>query len=139
VVTFVGPPEPVLEAAVRAARKALEVIDMHKHKGAHPRFGAIDVCPLVPIANITMDETVEWAHKFGRRLGDELGLTGYFYEYAATTPQRRNLADVRSGEYEGLAQKLARPEGPRISAPHSSIPAAALSPSGRAISSSRTT
>jgi glutamate formiminotransferase/formiminotetrahydrofolate cyclodeaminase len=110
VVTFVGPPEPVLEAAVRAVRRAKELIDMRKHRGEHPRFGACDVCPLVPVANITMEQTVEWAHKLGRRLADEVGISGYFYEYAASNPQRKNLATVRAGEYEGLAEKLRQPE-----------------------------
>ncbi len=111
VVTFVGPPEPVLEAAVRAARKAGELIDMSKHKGAHPRFGAMDVCPLVPVANITMDETVVYARKLAQRLADELGMTIYCYENAAFSEERRNLAYVRAGEYEGLKDKLSRPEG----------------------------
>lgn len=110
VVTFVGPPEPVIEAAVRAARAANRLIDMSKHKGEHPRFGAMDVCPLVPVANITMDETVTHARHLAGRLADELGMTIYCYEYAATSPARRNLADVRAGEYEGLPEKLARPE-----------------------------
>jgi len=110
VVTFVGPPEPVIEAAVRAGRKASELIDMRKHKGAHPRFGAMDVCPLVPVANITMDETVVWARRLAQRLADEVGLTIYCYEYAAFKPERRNLATVRAGEYEGLAEKLRQPE-----------------------------
>lgn len=110
VVTFVGPPEQVLEAAVRAVRKASELIDMRQHKGEHPRFGATDVCPLVPVANITMEETVEYARKLGKRLGDELGVTVYCYENAAFKDERRNLATVRAGEYEGLKDKLARPE-----------------------------
>jgi len=110
VVTFVGQPQQVLEAAVRAVRKASEVIDMRCHKGEHPRFGATDVCPLVPVANITMEETVEWAHKLGKRLGDEVGITVYCYENAAFKPERRNLATVRAGEYEGLKDKLSRPE-----------------------------
>jgi glutamate formiminotransferase/formiminotetrahydrofolate cyclodeaminase len=110
VVTFVGPPEPVIEAAVRAGRKAKELIDMSKHKGEHPRFGAMDVCPLVPVADITMEEVVPLAHKLGRRLGDEVGISGYFYEYAATRPERRNLATVRAGEYEGLPDKLRKPQ-----------------------------
>jgi glutamate formiminotransferase/formiminotetrahydrofolate cyclodeaminase len=110
VVTFVGPPEAVLEAAVRAGRQARELIDMSKHKGAHPRFGAMDVCPLVPVANITMDEVVPLAHRLGERLGDEVGISGYFYEYAATKDERRNLAVVRAGEYEGLPEKLSKPE-----------------------------
>ena len=111
VVTFVGPPEPVIEAAVRAGRKAAELIDMSRHHGEHPRFGAMDVCPLVPVANITMDEVVPLAHKLAQRLGEEVGLTIYCYEYAATRPERRNLAAVRAGEYEGLAEKLKTPEG----------------------------
>lgn len=106
VVTFVGEPAPIIEAAVRAARCAKEWIDMRKHHGEHPRFGAMDVCPLVPIANITMEETVKHAHALGKRLGDEVGVTIYCYENAATKPERRNLATVRSGEYEGLADKL---------------------------------
>lgn len=110
VVTFVGPPEPVIEAAVRAGRKAAELIDMSKHHGEHPRFGAMDVCPLVPVADITMDQTVEYARRLAKRLGEEAGLTIYCYESAALTPERKNLATVRSGEYEGLAEKLAKPE-----------------------------
>jgi glutamate formiminotransferase/formiminotetrahydrofolate cyclodeaminase len=110
VVTFVGEPEPVIEAAFRAIRKAAELIDMRKHKGAHPRFGATDVCPLVPVANITMEETVEYAHKLGERVGRELGIPVYCYENAAFTPERRNLAHVRAGEYEGLPEKLSKPE-----------------------------
>jgi len=110
VVTFVGPPEEVVEAAVRAARRASELIDMSKHHGEHPRFGATDVCPLVPVANITMKETAELARKLAKRIGTELGIPVYCYEYAAFTEQRRNLANVRSGEYEGLRDKLARPE-----------------------------
>ena len=110
VVTFVGTPDAVIEAAVCAARKAAELIDMGKHHGAHPRFGSLDVCPLVPIANITMEETVPHAHKLAERLGEEVGLTIYCYEYAARTPNRRNLAVVREGEYEGLAEKLGKPE-----------------------------
>lgn len=111
VVTFVGPPEPVKEAAFRAARMANQLIDMSKHRGEHPRFGALDVCPLVPVAHITMDETALHARQLAQRLGDELGMTIYGYEYAATTPARRNLADVRAGEYEGLKDKLSRAEG----------------------------
>ncbi len=110
VVTFVGEPEPVLEAAVRAVRKASELIDMSKHHGEHPRFGACDVCPLVPVSNVTMEETVEYARRLARRLGEELGLTIYCYENAAFTERRRNLAYVRSGEYEALKEKLANPE-----------------------------
>ena len=109
VITFVGEPEPVIEAAFRLIQKASELIDMSQHKGEHPRFGATDVCPLVPIANITMDETVTYAHKLGERVGRELGIPGYFYENAATQEQRKDLAVVRKGEYEGLAEKLVDP------------------------------
>ncbi len=110
VVTMVGPPEAVIEAAVRAAGKAAELIDMRRHTGEHPRFGAMDVCPLVPIADITMDQTVEYARKLAQRLGEEVGLSIYCYEHAAMTPDRQNLAEVRSGEYEGLKDKLSRPQ-----------------------------
>src|SRR5262245_7405844 len=110
VVTFVGEPAPVIEAAVRAARKAVELIDMTKHKGEHPRFGALDVCPLVPVSGISMEETAAHARALGKRLGEEVGLTVFLYENAASSEQRRNLAAVRAGEYEGLKDKLARPE-----------------------------
>jgi glutamate formiminotransferase/formiminotetrahydrofolate cyclodeaminase len=110
VVTFVGTPEEVIEAAFRAIKKAASLIDMRKHKGAHPRFGATDVCPLVPVANITMNETVEYAHRLAERVGNELKIPVYCYENAALKPERRNLANVRAGEYEGLAEKLANPE-----------------------------
>ncbi|KAF5068576.1 hypothetical protein DSECCO2_241860 [anaerobic digester metagenome] len=109
VVTIAGEPEQVIEAAFRAVKKAMEVIDMSKHSGAHPRFGATDVCPLVPIANITMEETVKYAHLLGERIGKELGIPVYCYEEAARIPERRNLAFCRSGEYEGLSQKLNDP------------------------------
>jgi glutamate formiminotransferase/formiminotetrahydrofolate cyclodeaminase len=110
VVTFVGEPEAVCEAAFLAGKKAKELIDMTKHKGEHPRFGAMDVCPLVPVANISMNETVEYARKLAKRLGDELQYPIYCYEFAAMSPERKNLAYVRSGEYEGLAEKLTKPE-----------------------------
>ncbi|MDR2127264.1 MAG: glutamate formimidoyltransferase [Prevotellaceae bacterium] len=110
VVTFVGAPANVCEAAFRAVKKASELIDMKKHHGEHPRFGATDVLPLVPIANITMDETVEYARKLAKRIGDELHIPVYCYEMAAFTPQRKNLADCRAGEYEGLKAKLSNPE-----------------------------
>ncbi|MEH6764958.1 MAG: glutamate formimidoyltransferase [Aequorivita antarctica] len=106
VITFVGEPEPVIEAAFRLIKKASELIDMSKHSGAHPRFGATDVCPLVPIANITLEETAKYAHKLGERVGKELGIPGYFYETAAKEEKRKNLANCRSGEYEGLPKKL---------------------------------
>jgi glutamate formiminotransferase/formiminotetrahydrofolate cyclodeaminase len=109
VVTFVGPPEAVVEAAVQAGRAAAEAIDMHRHHGEHPRFGAMDVCPLVPVSGITMDDTAVLARGLARRLGDEVGLTVYCYGYAALHPDRRDLAAVRAGEYEGLEARLADP------------------------------
>jgi len=110
VVTFVGEPEKVTEAAFKAVRKASELIDMSKHHGEHPRMGATDVCPLVPVSGITMEETAEYAQRLARRIGDELEIAVYCYENAAFSEQRRNLADCRSGEYEGLRKKLADPD-----------------------------
>ncbi len=110
VVTFVGEPEPVVQAAFLAIRKAAELIDMRRHKGEHPRMGATDVCPLIPISNITMEETVEWAHRLGEMAGRELGIPLYMYEYAATRPEWKNLAAIRAGEYEALPEKLEKPE-----------------------------
>ncbi len=109
VVTFVGTPDEVIEAAYLAIKKAAELIDMSKHHGEHPRFGATDVCPLVPISNISMEETVKYAHKLAKRVGEELEIPVYCYEFAAREEKRRNLANVRSGEYEGLKEKLANP------------------------------
>ncbi len=106
VVTFVGEPEFVLEAAFRGVKKAAELIDMSKHSGAHPRFGATDVCPLVPVANISMEEAVEYAHKLAKRIGEEAGVPVYCYEYAAKIEERRNLAVCRSGEYEGIEERI---------------------------------
>ncbi len=110
VVTMVGTPEEVCEAAFRAVKKASELIDMSKHKGAHPRFGATDVCPLVPVSNITMEETVEYARKLAERIGTELNIPIYCYENAAFTKERRNLAVCRSGEYEALAERITSDE-----------------------------
>ena len=107
VITFVGEPEPVIQAAFLLIKKASELIDMSKHSGEHPRMGATDVCPLVPIANISMEETVSFAHKLGERVGKELELPGYFYEFAAKEDSRKNLAVNRAGEYEGLSKKIA--------------------------------
>ncbi|MGB2224973.1 MAG: glutamate formimidoyltransferase [Polaribacter sp.] len=107
VITFVGEPENVIEAAFLLIKKASELIDMSKQTGEHPRFGATDVCPLIPLSNITMEETVVYAHKLGERVGKELEISGYFYENAASAENRRNLANVRAGEYEGLREKLA--------------------------------
>lgn len=109
VVTFVGEPERVIEAAFLGIQKACEVIDMSKHTGEHPRMGATDVCPLIPIANISMEETAEWARKLGERVGRELNLPIYLYEAAASSPERKNLAVIRAGEYEGLPEKLQDP------------------------------
>lgn len=110
VVTFVGSPAAVEEAAFRAIAKAAEVIDMSRHSGAHPRMGATDVCPFVPVDGIGMAECAEIARRLGKRVGEQLGIPVYLYEEAASRPERRNLASVRKGEYEGLADKLARPE-----------------------------
>jgi len=110
VVTFAGAPENVVEAAVRAAQKAAELIDMRQHLGEHPRFGAMDVCPLVPVSGISIEETASYAHQLAERLGREVGLTVFCYEHAATSDDRQNLANVRAGEYEGLKEKLAKPE-----------------------------
>ena len=110
VVTFVGTPEGAVEAAFKAIAKAAEVIDMSQHHGAHARMGATDVCPFVPVSELTTDDCVELARQLGKRVGEELGIPVYLYEYAATRPERKNLADVRKGEYEGLAEKLKDPE-----------------------------
>ena len=101
VVTFIGSPEAVKEGAFRAAKAASELIDMTRHKGEHARFGALDVCPFVPVAGVTMDECVQIANEVGQRIGDELGIPVYLYENAAKLPERQNLAKIRAGEYEG--------------------------------------
>ena len=109
VVTFVGEPKAVVEAAFRGARKAAELIDMRLHHGAHPRSGATDVCPLIPVANITLEECAALARSLAKRLYDELGIACYCYEAAAFTPERRNLAVCREGEYEALPEKMKDP------------------------------
>ncbi|HEY3055230.1 MAG TPA: glutamate formimidoyltransferase, partial [Thermoanaerobaculia bacterium] len=109
VITFVGDPEAVFEGAFRLVKRGVELIDMTTHRGAHPRMGAVDVVPFVPVANVTMDECVELARRLGERVGRELGIPVYLYEYACSAPDRRNLADIREGEYEGCARKLADP------------------------------
>ena len=106
VITFVGEPQPVIEAAFLLIEKSKELINMSIHKGEHPRMGAVDVCPLIPISNITMEETVEYAHKLSQRVGDELGIPVYCYENAAKEEKRINLSNCRSGEYEGLSKKI---------------------------------
>lgn len=109
VVTIVGEPDAIVEAAFKGIKKAAELIDMSKHKGEHPRMGATDVCPFVPISGISMEETVVYARKLAEKVGNELGIPVYCYENAAFTEERRNLANCRSGEYEGLQKKLSDP------------------------------
>ena len=110
VYTFIGAPEAVAQAALKAAATASQLIDMSKHSGAHPRMGALDVCPFVPVSGVTMDECVALARRVGEDMARELGVPVYLYENAASRPERRSLADIRSGEYEALAAKLAKPE-----------------------------
>ena len=110
VVTFVGDPDSVVEAAFQATRTAAAVLDMSRHHGAHPRLGATDVCPFVPVDGVTLDDCAELARRLGARVGRELELPVYLYEHAASRPERRNLATIRKGEYEGLADKLKDPQ-----------------------------
>ncbi|MBE6195945.1 MAG: glutamate formimidoyltransferase [Rikenellaceae bacterium] len=116
VVTFVGEPEAVLEAAFQGVKRASELIDMRNHKGAHPRMGATDVCPLIPIAGITLEECAELARQLGKRIGEELQIPVYAYEAAAFTPERRNLAVCRRGEYEALPERMVGAEAPDFGA-----------------------
>jgi glutamate formiminotransferase/formiminotetrahydrofolate cyclodeaminase len=110
VVTFVGSPDATVEAAFCAIKKAAELIDMHKHKGAHPRMGATDVCPFIPISNVSWDEAIECANRLGKRIGDELKIPVYLYEKAASNKSRSNLSVIRAGEYEGFFEKIKQPE-----------------------------
>ncbi|MBT6458801.1 MAG: glutamate formimidoyltransferase, partial [Planctomycetaceae bacterium] len=110
VITFVGPPETVGEAAFQLIKKAAELIDMRNHRGEPPRMGATDVCPFVPVSGVSMEECVEIARKLAERVGNELGIPGYLYESAALSVERQNLATCRKGQYEGLA-KLETPGG----------------------------
>ena len=110
VVTFVGTPTAVVQAAFLGIKKAAELINMSRHKGEHPRMGATDVCPLIPIAHISMEETAEWARRLGAMVGHPLSIPVYLYEAAASKPERMNLAHIRAGEYEGLNEKLKKPE-----------------------------
>lgn len=110
VVTFVGEPDHVIEAAYRGIKKAAGLIDMSKHKGEHPRFGATDVCPLVPVANVSMEEAVEYARKLGNKVGEELGIPVFAYEFAAFKEERHSLASCRSGEYEALKERMTTEE-----------------------------
>ena len=110
VVTFVGAPDEVIDAAFLAIKKASELIDMAQHSGEHPRMGATDVCPLIPISGITMDDLVAYAKKLGERVGRELKIPVFLYEHAASAPDRQNLATIRAGEYEGMEKKLQDPQ-----------------------------
>ncbi|HXY60687.1 MAG TPA: glutamate formimidoyltransferase [Chthoniobacterales bacterium] len=110
VVTLVGSPDAAVEAAFRGIKKAAELIDMRKHKGAHPRMGATDVCPFIPVSNVSWEEAIECANKLGKRVGQELGIPVYLYEKAAKDKSRSNLAVIRGGEYEGFAEKIKKPE-----------------------------
>jgi glutamate formiminotransferase / formiminotetrahydrofolate cyclodeaminase len=133
VMTFAGAPEAVVEAAFQGIKKAAELIDMRLQTGEHPRIGVTDVCPLIPISGVTMEETIEWSKKLAAKVGaplspDDVGMSclhipTFLYENSASKPERRNLANIRSGEYEGLKQKLASPEwqpdfGPSAFNPH---------------------
>ena len=110
VVTFVGSPDAVIEAAFRGIQKAGELIDMRGHQGAHPRMGATDVCPLIPVSGISMEETVAWAQKLAARVGNELQIPVYLYEAAQSDTKRNNLSVIRAGEYEGFSEKIVKPE-----------------------------
>jgi glutamate formiminotransferase/formiminotetrahydrofolate cyclodeaminase len=110
VVTFVGSPDAAVEAAFRGIKKAAELIDMRKQKGAHPRMGATDVCPFIPVNNVSWEEAIECANKLGKRVGEELAIPVYLYEKAAKNRSRSNLAVIRAGEYEGFAEKITKPE-----------------------------
>src|SRR6266702_1342696 len=110
VVTFVGGPEAAVEAAFRGIQKAAELIDMRKHKGAHPRMGATDVCPFVPVSNVSWEEAIASAKQLGKRVGDELNIPVYLYERAAKDKSRSNLSVIRTGEYEGFFEKIKQPE-----------------------------
>src|SRR5579863_8943600 len=110
VVTFVGSPAAVVEASFRAIKKAGELIDMSKDKGEHPRMGATDVCPLIPIANISMEETAKYARQLAKRVGEELHIPVFLYEHAQADKKRNNLSVIRAGEYEGFFKKIKLPE-----------------------------
>src|SRR5437667_2271817 len=106
VVTFVGSPEAAVEAAFRGIKKAAELIDMRKHKGAHPRMGGTDVCPFIPVSNVSWEEAIACANQLGKRVGEELKIPVYLYEKAARDRSRSNLSVIRSGEYEGFFEKI---------------------------------
>src|SRR5207247_1040774 len=109
VVTFVGSPEAAVEAAFRGIQKASELIDIRKHKGAHPRMGATDVCPFIPVSNVSWEEAIECANRLGKRVGEELKIPVYLYEKAAKDKSRSNLSVIRAGEYEGFFEKIKQP------------------------------
>lgn len=123
VYSFVGSPEAVVEGALRAARAGKDLIDMRRHRGEHPRMGAMDVCPFVPVSGVTMEECVECAREFGRRAAAELGIPVYLYEAAATQSHRKSLKQIREGEYEGLAEKIRRPDWAPDFGPSEFLPA----------------
>src|SRR5256712_6136537 len=108
VITFVGEPEPVKIAALAGAEKAVELIDLTKHKGEHPRMGAVDVVPFVPISGVTMDDCIRLARELGKEFSEKYQVPVFLYEEAASKPERRNLADVRSGEFEGLREEIGK-------------------------------
>src|SRR5881394_2607880 len=110
VVTFAGTSDAAVEAAFRGIQKAAELIDMRKHTGAHPRMGATDVCPFIPVSNVSWEEAIECARKLGKRVGEELKIPVYLYERAARDKARANLAVIRAGEYEGFFEKIKQPE-----------------------------
>lgn len=139
VVTFVAEPEVALEAAFQAIAKAAQVLDMSQHHGSHPRMGATDVCPFIPVDGLTMEDCAELARRLGKRVGDELGIPVYLYEAAASKPERKNLAFVREGEYEALPRKARTPRGSRTSGPTRSTPRRARRSSAPGNSSSPTT
>src|SRR6266568_6855904 len=109
VVTFVGSPEAAVDAAFRGIKKAAELVDMRKHKGAHPRMGATDVCPFIPVSNVSWEEAIACAKKLGKRVGEELKIPVYLYERAARDKTRSNLSVIRAGEYEGFFEKIKEP------------------------------
>src|SRR5437762_10081752 len=109
VVTFIGSPEAAVEAAFRGIQKAAELIDMRKHKGAHPRMGATDVCPFIPVSNVSWEKAIACANQLAKRVGEELNIPVYLYERAAKDKSRSNLAVIRTGEYEGFAGTITKP------------------------------
>src|SRR5437762_13189997 len=111
VVTFVGDPDAAVEAAFRGIKKAAELIDMRKQRGAHPRMGATDVCPFIPVSNVSWEEAIDCANRLGKRVGEELKIPVYLYERAAKEQSRSNLSVIRAGEYEGFLEEIRQPDG----------------------------